>query len=306
MRLVNAPAEPTFAPPPTACPTSEKLLDIDADLFRAKFGQEPFLIGHELSDHPLFAMDRLMRLARTLPEKNVEYNAGELPISVDPNLTPRNGLTIDETIHRIEHCKSWMVLKYVETDPAYRDLLERCLAEIRPHSEPLHPGMCKPEAFIFLTSPHSVTPYHIDPEHNFLLQIRGSKIVHEFDGRDRSVLSDEELERFYQGAHRNLTFKEEFRTKSWAFNLNPGYGLHFPVTYPHYVANGPEVSVSFSVTFRTPDLDRRYEAYQTNAWLRRRGWNPTGVGVSPWRDKVKSLAFRVARKASGLFGKRDA
>ena len=31
------------------------------------------------------------------------------------------------------------------------------------------------EAFIFISSPNTVTPYHMDPEYNFLLQIRGTK-----------------------------------------------------------------------------------------------------------------------------------
>ena len=44
------------------------------------------------------------------------------------------------------------------------------------------------EGFIFVSSPGSVTPYHIDPERNFLLQVRGNKTMHMFDGSDRSLL----------------------------------------------------------------------------------------------------------------------
>jgi cytochrome P450 len=39
-------------------------------------------------------------------------------------------------------------------------------------SEPLAPGMCQREGFIFISSPGAVTPFHLDPEHNFLLQIK--------------------------------------------------------------------------------------------------------------------------------------
>ena len=116
---------------------------------------------------------------------NFEYNAGTLPVNQDQRLTPRNGLSVDETIRRIEECKSWMVLKHVENDPTYRELLYDCLAEVKPLSERIVPGMREAYAYIFLTSPGSVTPYHMDPEHNFLLQIRGSKTVHLFDGRDQ-------------------------------------------------------------------------------------------------------------------------
>src|SRR5207247_1374578 len=138
------------------------------DHFRVFFNRQPFLIGHHLVDHPLFALPRLIELSRALPDKDVEYNAGEVPISIDPKVTPRTGLGIEETIRRIEERKSWMVLKYVEQDPAYRDLLLECLEEVKAHSEPLHPGMGQPQAFVFISSAGSVTPYHMDPEHNFL------------------------------------------------------------------------------------------------------------------------------------------
>ncbi len=274
-------------------------LEIDADEFREKFDRQPFLIGHHLCDHPLFQLPKLLDLARRLPAENIEYNAGEMPLSVDPSLTPRNGLSIEETIRRIEECKSWLVIKYVEHDPAYRALLEQCLAEVRPHSEPLFPGMSLPQAFVFITSPNSVTPYHMDPEHNFLLQIRGSKTVRQFD---RSVVSEEEYERFYDGGHRNLKFKEEYLAKSWEFDLQPGFGLHFPVTFPHWVKNGPGVSISFSITFRTPDLDRRVLVYNVNSFLRRRGITPTPRGQSPWRDAMKYQAARILRRTRRLFG----
>ena len=280
--------------------SAESLLEIDANEFRTCFDRRPFLIGHHLADHPLFALPRLMQLSKTLPAENVEYNAGNIPICLAPELTPRNGLSADETIRRIAECKSWLVLKYVEHDPDYRALLHRCLEEVRVHSDALHPGMCMAQAFVFITSPGSVTPYHMDPEHNFLLQIRGSKRISMFDPRDRSLLSDEELERFYDGAHRNMVFKEEYQKKAWQYELTPGLGLHFPVTAPHYVQNGPEVSISFSITFRTRATERRETLYQVNHSLRGRGWRPTPVGASRLRDTIKFNGYRILRRTRGL------
>jgi len=40
------------------------------------------------------------------------------------------------------------------------------------------------QAFIFVSSPEAVTPLHMDPEHNFLLQVRGLKTLHLFDPND--------------------------------------------------------------------------------------------------------------------------
>src|SRR6185295_151656 len=109
----------------------------------------------------------------------------------------------------------------------------------------------------------------------------GSKRVHLFDPRDRIVLSAEALERFYGGGHRNMVFRAEYQERALEYELTPGKGLHFPVTAPHYVRNGPDVSVSFSITFRTPDLESRARTHLFNAWLRRCGMLPASVGERP-------------------------
>ena len=284
--------------------TREPLLAIDAAQFATHFGREPFTIGHRLAQHPLFEVERILELAQRLPEPCIEYNAGELPVAIEHDRTPMNGLSPEETIRRIAECKSWIVLKYVEQDPEYGALLEECLAEVRPHSEPLAPGMCGAQAFVFLTSPGSVTPYHIDPEHNFLLQIRGAKTIHMYDGLDRSLLSEEHLESFYCDRGRNLPFESWYDEKAWVFDLPAGQGLHFPVTYPHWVQNSDDVSISFSITFRTPDLDRRRALYQMNDGLRRRGLSPSPVGKRPWRDGMLWNACRVWRRVAKLVGRK--
>jgi hypothetical protein len=280
------------------------LLDIDPETFRGCFDRRPFLIGHALTNHPLFEISRLLRLCRSLPETSVEYNAGNIPISVAPGRTPGNGLSAEETIRRIAQCKSWLALKYVEQEPEYGALLHDCLAEISRHSELLRPGMCLAQGFIFISSPGSVTPYHMDPEHNFLLQIRGSKRIHLFDGHDRSILAEEELEQFYRGGDRNLAYPTNGNRQGWTFDLVPGFGMHFPVTAPHYVRNGAEVSVSFSITFRTPDLKRRRLVHISNAYLRRRGLHPAPAGKHPRRDLLKyftsGIAIRIHRLLAGV------
>jgi hypothetical protein len=282
-------------------------LEIEPPRFRERFDREPFLVRHRLMEHPLFALPRLVALARALPEDRVEYNAGDVPVSLDPAKTPRTGLSIEETIRRIEECRSWMVFKNVEQDPEYRALLDQCLDQVREHSEALWPGMGRREGFVFVSSPGSVTPYHMDPEHNFLLQIRGRKQVSMFDGEDRELLSELELERFYARGHRNLVFDERYQRKAHVFELTPGDGLYFPVTWPHWVQNGPEVSVSFSITFRTVSSDRREILYHVNERMRRLGIGLPAVGRSEFLDEAKYRAFQtLARAHRALGGRREA
>jgi len=287
---------------PSGVTESEPLLSIEPKEFAQKFSQEPFRIRHRLNDHPLFQMERLLKLSQSLPSCCIEYNAGQIPMSMEHAQTPMNGLSAGETIRRISECKSWLVLKYVERDPEYAALLQQCLDEVKAYSDAIAPGMCSGQAFIFITSPGSVTPYHIDPEHNFLLQVRGGKRVHLYDGRVKSLLTEENLERFYSDRGRNIPFQPEFDQHSWVNELQPGDGLHFPVTYPHWVQNLDEVSISFSMTFRTPDLDRRRAIYQIHDRLRRWGLSPNQVGTHPLRDSVLFNGFRVLRRLK-LVGK---
>ncbi|HEY7189909.1 MAG TPA: cupin-like domain-containing protein [Vicinamibacterales bacterium] len=263
---------------------------------RERFDRAPFLIEHNLADHPLLQLPRLMELSAALPAESVEYNAGNLPVNQDPKLTPRTGLTVSETLRRIEECNSWMVLKYVGQDPDYSRLLDACLDQIQPVVDDICPGMTERHAFIFVSSPGAVTPYHVDFEYNFLLQVRGEKDITVFDPFDRSLLSEEQRERFCTGAPRNLVFRDHFSDKGHTFHLRPGVGVHVPLTSPHWVKVGPSVSISFSITFQSRVSDRRIGAHKTNALLRRLGMSPEEVGQSEMRDSLKYTAHRILRR----------
>lgn len=273
--------------------TESRLLDFDGKELQADFGRLPFLIRHRLADHPLFELTRLVELAQRLPAASVEYNAGNLQPDQDPSSTPRNGLGVVETVRRIRENDSWMVLKNVEQDPAYHALLGQCLDEIEAHSTLVEPGMFRREGFVFISSPNAVTPFHMDPEQNFLLQIAGRKWVHQWDRQDRVVIGETDIERFFAFApHRNLPYQSRFEERARVFELTPGKGLHFPTMVPHWVKNGAEASISFSLTFRTSKTTRASAIYKLNERLRRYGLRPRPPGSSAVVDLAK---FNVAR-----------
>jgi len=271
-------------------------LDLDADELRACFNRQPQLLPHRLVDHPLFTLPRILELARAMPQELVEYYAGDVPRSVDWHATPRNGLSIPETIERIEHHCSWMVLKRVEVDSEYRALLDACLDEIAVHSEEIDPGMFDRAGAIFVSSPNAVTPYHMDQEHNFLVQLRGAKKFYVYPGADPTLLSQEELEAHFTRRpieNRNLLFRESYAPKGKVFDLTPGKMLHVPSLDPHWVQNGDNVSISFSLGFKTHSCLRRMSVHRLNHRLRQRGIAPLPFGASSWRDSLKHQAFRA-------------
>jgi hypothetical protein len=275
----------------------EWLYELDRHAFVDCFNRSAFRIRHRLEGHELFTLPRLTALANFLPESNLEYSPGNVPADQDPTLTPRNGLSVDETIRRIEECQSWMALKNVELDREYAALLDSCIDQILVYSNAVSHGATRREAYIFVSSPNAVTPFHFDNEYNFLLQIRGKKRLYQWDRADRSVVSERQLEAFYVGAHRNLPFRDELMTKAVGYDLCPGDGLHVPIAAPHWVKNGPSVSVSFSVTFRNEDSERLASAYCVNSRLRKLGIEPLPPGRSKWRDELKHDFYRIARRA---------
>ena len=285
-------AAPSPAPSPTAAASQGPILSFDPQVFAAQFNRRPFYVEHQLVGHPLFELGRLIQLAQALPQDEVEYNAGNIPVNADYRSTPHTGLSIAETIRRIEECGSWMVLKRVEKDPAYKALLDQLLDVIAPHSERVAPGMRDRQGFIFITSPGSVTPFHMDNEYNFLLQVRGEKTVHMWDPNDRLVLPEETIEEFHSNfVHRNLSFRDEFMSTAWVLKLPSGRGVHFPVNAPHWIKNGNAVSISFSITFDAPAAHRRKLVYLLNGKMRKLGLQPAPFGASQERDRLKALGY---------------
>jgi hypothetical protein len=207
-----------------------------------------------------------------------------------------NGLSADETIRRIAECRSWMVMKNVERDADYAALMERCLADIRDAAAVATGPMHRKEAFIFLSSPGAVTPFHMDPEHNILMEVAGAKTMHIYPSKDYSIVTPEQHEAYHENGHRNLAYREEFESAAIAFELAPGDAVYVPVKAPHRVKVADEVAVSFSITWRSRLSDAEARLHHMNHRLRALGVRPRMPGEAPVADSVKVMAHRVLSK----------
>ena len=273
----------------------------DADA-RARFGamypEIPHRLRHRLASHDLLTLDALAELAGRLPERSIEYNRGDLPIGVDgkPDGT---GLTIEKTIRYIARANSWAVLKNVEQAPEYAALLDRLLAELRSDIEEKTGAMLRPQAYVFISSPNAVTPYHFDPEHNILLQLTGAKVMTQFPAGDARFAPDEVHESYHSGGPRELTWRDELAGGGREFPLGPGEAVYVPVMAPHFVRNGPESSISLSITWRSEWSFAEADARCFNGLLRRAGMTPRAPGRFPAANRGKALAFRAWRRVLG-------
>ncbi len=261
------------------------------------YPENPVLLHHALTDHPLLTRDALIALATTLPKDSVEYNIGKLPIGVNPEDVPPPSLDIANTIRSIDDNGYWMVIKRIEQHPLYAKLLSDILAEIEPLTFAYTGKMMGQEGFIFISSPGAVTPFHFDPEHNILLQLCGKKVMTVFPANDENLVSPQAHEAFHLGQHhRNQPWRDEFAAKGSAFTLTPGDGVYVPVKAPHWVQNGDAVSISLSVTWRSQWSYAEADARAFNHVLRGVGLNPKSPGRYPAQNLGKSYAYRALRK----------
>ena len=267
--------------------------------FDACYPEQARVLDHAMVSHDLLTLEALARLGTVLPAKSVEYNPGDLPVGIKPEDVPDNGLTIGDTIRMIDQSESWAVLKNIEQVPEYEAFLLSLLAEIRPILERKTGQMLKPQGFVFVSSPDAVTPYHFDPEHNILLQLRGEKWMTTFPAGNARFAADEIHEGYHLGGHRNLVWQDDFEADGTRHHLTPGKAIFVPVMAPHHVRNGPEPSVSLSITWRSDWSFEEADARAFNGWLRKRGITPRAPGRFPARNRAKALAWRVLRRFSG-------
>ncbi|HEV7314952.1 cupin-like domain-containing protein [Sphingopyxis sp.] len=254
------------------------------------------LLHHHLPDHPLLSLEALAQLGERLPAGEVEYNPGNVPIGIRPEDIPSNGLSIGETIRTIDTNGSWAVLKNIENVEAYRKLLMDLLGELEPVVAPRTGAMLTPQGFIFISSPRSITPFHFDPEHNILLQLRGTKVMNVWPAGDERFADRREHERYHAGGHRNLPWQDAYHDAAQQVPLGPGDAVLMPVMAPHFVANGDAPSISLSITWRSEWSYRESEAHAANAALRRIGLDPAMPPRWPSYAWFRSMGWRVARK----------
>jgi hypothetical protein len=269
-------------------------LEIDERLFAENFGVRSYPVHHDLSDHPLLSVEAVAELADRLPSERVEHNIGKLPKVLAGQHAPRIDQSPGEIARGIETNGCWMVLKNIESDPPYGRLLDECLDEVAPLVAGREGGMGHREGFIFLSAPGSVTPAHFDPEHNFLLQIRGRKAMNVGRFPDAGT-EQREVERYHAGGGRNIGWEP---VEPIEYQMGPGDGVYVPVHAPHWVKVPDNVAVSLSITFFTPATEDAIVLHKINGGLRKLGLKPALPGRRGGVDKAKVMAGRTLRSAA--------
>jgi len=248
-------------------------------------------VRHRLTDHPLLQTASLVGLGERLEAQNSIRTHGNdatagTPFSDAPQLHP-NRKSAAATLSAVADAHAWMSLLNVQIDPIYRELVGTVLDSVQPQVERHDPGMSHRAGWIFVSSPNTVTPFHFDKEHNFILQIHGHKRIYVWDPDDVVVASEHARDRFHHHHERDLLrWRDEFRERAHVFDLQPGQGAYMPSTSPHMVENGDNASITASFTYYTDATRRNALLHKAHSMMRDAGITPSPVGERPVLDAM--------------------
>ena len=263
-------------------------------------------LRHDWHHHPLVQFDELAALAAEL------MPVGKCRFLAQNGVTPRSafghqprhpdGRQIDEVFHRLSEPGQWLALYNIEVVPRYRVLLEQILAPLRARIEREQPGIFNLTGFFFLCAPPSVTPFHIDRENNFWLQLHGRKTLRLWDASNRGVIRADAVEDFIV-AHSTtkICLAEAAPPSDYVFDSGPGDGVYFPTTSPHtafsdtsWVRPGDGISAALAVTFYTSHTRQIARAHQFNRACRKYLRHaPTDVHQSHTLNAIKAPAGHI-------------
>jgi hypothetical protein len=265
------------------------LLAIDPTAFRDVFARRSIAVRHALVDHPLFTMEAIAELADRLPPASVRRERGDLPLVnrggyVDVGEGPPSATILD-----VERNGFRISLRDIQQDPAYAELINRCLDEVQGIVDDREGGMRRRTGYLFITAPACNTPMHFDPEHSFLLQVRGVKHV-SVAAFDDDGVRQRELNRYYDGDECDFAAMQEVAED---FRLDPGVGVYLPSFVPHWVTTEAGVSISFSIPFYTQFSERAEFVNRINRRLRKLHLSPRPPGASQPVDRVKAAGFEL-------------
>jgi hypothetical protein len=262
------------------------------DNMRTGYNVRPFALRHSLAEHPLLSIDRMVDLCKFLerhPARNrVIHYTDDAKLTQGWSRTNTTGSKARDALANIQDAHSWVLLKDIQRCPDYAELPELFIRDIEAKTgRSIRADITWMDAYLFIASPRMMTPYHIDHECNFLLQIHGTKTIHLLPPDDRSILTEQEIEGYYAGDMNAAVYREEVAPKALSILLEPGVGVHHPPLAPHWVQYGDEYSISLSFLYFLRPYDRIAKVYQTNKVLRSLGLAPTPPGRSKIKDEAK-------------------
>ena len=247
---------------------------------------------HDLHRDDRLTLASVADLADRLPRRSVIADTAAQPLLVPHGGPPLGALERPgDVIRDLHNANAWLTLLHVEADPGMAEIMNI-------HLDQLESGMIarwgkkrsrmrKRVAFVFVSSPNSVTPVHFDIEHSLLMQVSGCKTVS--IGRwESDAARRHEIDRYWDCSHGRI---EDLPPEAVAYTMTPGRAVYIPPNTPHWVHNGPDISLSVTLTYFTAATVRENRVEDFNSHLRRRHMKPQEPGHSAVVDTAKVFAI---------------
>jgi len=259
--------------------------------FDDAFPGESIGFAHELYLDDRLTLAAVADLADRLPRRSVIADTAAQSLLAPQSGPPRGALERPgDVIRDLHNAGAWLTLTNVEEDPGMAELMNAQLDQLESGMSAKRGKrvkMRKRVAFIFVSSPNSVTPVHFDIEHSLLMQVSGCKTVS--IGRwESDAARRHEFNRYWDGSHGRI---ETLQAEEGAYTMTPGRAVYIPPGTPHWVHNGPDISLSVTLTYFTAATVRENRVEDFNAHLRRRHLKPREPGHSATVDMAKSCAM---------------
>jgi Cupin superfamily protein len=267
---------------------------------------QPF--EHTLTEHPLLQSEQLVELGKRCRGTKRWYAfSSAVTAGTDfddaSNLFPTSKSAVD-SLRDISEANAWVLLRHIQADPLYRELVDYVINPIQPQIERKDPGLYYRAGWIFSASPNTATPFHIDRSHVFLLQVRGTKTVYVWDAQDTAVCSERARDCFHMRHDLSRTlWNEEFRKRAHVFELKPGTGVYMPLTSPHMVETSNEASTTISFTYNTNATRRNAKVHVMREMLYKLGMTPPDFGRNHVFDHVANAAVSAIGVVHGPGGR---
>lgn len=278
----------------------------DADF--GLFDKAAFKFSHRLMGHPALSMENIANVLPRLKDR-VVYSGSPFKLGDDFEGSFKNRQQekpLEEIIDTLQVSNSYIMVSGPEVDPSFFELYREMLDDVESVMCSLRLGKQAIDAklFLFIASPNSVTPFHIDRFSTFLFQFRGSKTVSVFPQWAECAVSSASREAYVAYSNTKLPFSPEIDALGTEFNFSPGEALHIPFIAGHHVKNGPgDVSISMSIIFNTSQSIAWRQALRFNFTARKLykkiGMQPSPIGQSFARDLIKAKAWSAFSSVRG-------
>lgn len=264
----------------------------DAAKFGTYYPSTSGIFSHALADHPLLSLEALAEAAARMNPDHVECRASDSRNGGAFAMADGGDRGVSDIIRTIGASQRWVMMRFVDQLPEYRALLDATLDKLDPIVGAKTGESLMRQAFIFISSPGTLTPFHFDPEYNILFQISGHKKFAVYPSR-APWLSSEQNELFHRSGNNLLAWQEAFEQQGMVNDLDAGDALFVPFKSPHWVRVGDTPSISLSLTWRSAWSLHQDDCYRMNGWLRHKGLTPAQPPAWPTRAPIKSLGWKL-------------